>query len=523
LNRARALVFLTLAVLIPGTAGFAFAADTAPANPMAVDIVARLRAAAQAEPDPSKRAAVLRAAASELPRGLYPPVLDLLIPAPPDTHDREIARAIFLRWAWETPDYAAAWAAAAPRGPFRQEALAEAAGRWAEKQPGEVASWSETLPPRETAWVRSSVSALLHRLRSPALAAWDEAIRPPVRLAVYGLEHDHARLLFPSLAGRRDVVLVGVIESDPAEIAYYEQHFHLDPHLFYPSLAALRAATPAIDAVAVFTSTFRHREAVEQCAPLGIDVMMEKPFAMDLAAARAMRDAARRGGIDLIVNYETSWYPSTRQAHEWVDRDHVLGPVRKILVRDGNGGPLSPAIDCTPFFKRWLLDPARGGGALLDFGCYGADLVTWMMEGREPTSVTAVTQHFQAALPAAVEDEATVIVTYPDAQAIIQASWNWPYGRKDMEIYGENGSLKAPGRDVLLERHGERGSEVQSEPPALQGPDRDSLSYLVAVVRKRIRPSGLASVETNMVVTEILDAARESARTGRRVEVGTGP
>lgn len=486
---------------------------------MAVEIVARLRAAAQGEPDQAKRKAILRAAADELPRGLLPAILNLLVPPPPNNPDREIARAIFLRWAWETPDYAAAWAVASPPSPFRQEAMAEAAGRWAEKHPEQVARWSETLRPRETAWVRSSVSALLRRLRSPALADWEAAISPPVRLAVYGLEHDHARLLFPSLAGRRDVVLVGVIESDPAEIAYYEQHFHLDPRLFHPSLAALRQATPAVDAAAVFTSTLRHREAVEQCAPLGIDVMMEKPFAVDLAAARAMRDAARRGGIDLVVNYETSWYPSTRQAHELVDRDHILGPVRKILVQDGNGGPLSPAIDCTPFFKRWLLDPAQGGGALLDFGCYGADLVTWMMQGRRPTSVTAVTQHYQAALPPGVEDEATVIVTYPGAQAIIQASWDWPFGRKDMEIYGDLGSLEAPRRDELLQRQGEHASEVAVDPPALEGADRDSLSYLVAVVRKRIRPSGLASVETNMVVTEILDAARESARTGRRVDL----
>jgi len=53
----------------------------------------------------------------------------------------------------------------------------------------------------------------------------------------------------------------------------------------------------------------------------------------------------------------------------------------------------------------------------------------------------------------------------------------------------------------------------------LQGAQVDPLSYLAAVVRKEIKPSGLSSLEVNMIVTEILDAARESARTRKRVEL----
>lgn len=484
---------------------------------MAVEIVGRLRVAAR-EPDAGKRKAVLRQAADELPRGLYPAILNLLVPIPPNNHDLDIAEAVFLRWAWETPDYAARWAQASPPEPFRMRALAEAASRWAERRPDQAARWTETLRPQDATWVRSAVTRFLRQTKSPALGAWAAEMSPPVRLAVYGLEHDHARLLFPSLKGRRDVTLVGIVETDPAEIAYYRKHFQLAADLFYPSLAALRAAT-AVDAVAAFTSTLRHREVVEQCAKLGIDVMVEKPFAVDLAAARAMSEAARRGGIDVIVNYETSWYPSNHLAFDLVHRQHALGEVRKILVMDGNAGPLSPAIDCTPFFKRWLTDAALGGGARLDFGCYGADLVTWMMEGRRPSSVTAVLRHLQPALPAGVEDDATIVLTYPDAEAVILASWDWPFGRKDMEIYGTAGSLKGRGGDSLLERRGERSPDAALDLPSLQGAEHDSLAELVAVVRKQARPDAFSSVETNMVVAEILDAAKESARTGHSISL----
>jgi predicted dehydrogenase len=338
----------------------------------------------------------------------------------------------------------------------------------------------------------------------------------PVRLAVVGLVHDHARLLFPMLAGRSDVQLVGIVEPDREVVGYYKSHFHLDDALFYPDLGSLLAKT-RVQAVATFTSTADHRRVVEMCAPLGIDVMMEKPLAASLEDARAISAAAARGGIQVVVNFETTWYPSNRLAFDLVNRRHAIGDVRKILVQDGNQGP--QGIKTTPYFFRWLTDPAQGGGALRDFGCYGADLVTWLMEGRRPTSVLAVTQNFQGAIYPRVEDESTIILTYPSAQAIIQASWNWPFGRKDMEIFGTNGSASVPGRDVVRIRVAD-SAEKALQAPALQPPENDQLAYLAAVVRRQIRPSGLSSLELNLVVTEILDAARESARTGRRVDLG---
>ncbi|HTG43220.1 MAG TPA: Gfo/Idh/MocA family oxidoreductase, partial [Verrucomicrobiae bacterium] len=176
-------------------------------------------------------------------------------------------------------------------------------------------------------------------------------------------------------------------------------------------------------------------------------------------------------------------------------------------------------IGCSEDFLRWLTDPAlNGGGALTDFGCYGADLITWLMKGERPASVFAVTQQIKPAIYPKVDDEATIVLTYPHAQGIIQASWNWPYDRKDMEIYGQSGQLLVPRRDALKIRSGNT-SEKDQVPSPLPGAMADPLSYLAAVVRGEVTPSGLSSVEINMVVTEILDAARKSAQTGQRVEL----
>ena len=160
----------------------------------------------------------------------------------------------------------------------------------------------------------------------------------------------------------------------------------------------------------------------------------------------------------------------------------------------------------------------NGGGALNDFGCYGADLATWLMDGHRPVSVQAVTQHIKPDVYPKVEDDATIVITYTKAQAILQASWNWPFDRKDLEIYGRTGYVLVPRSNLLRVRLANKNEESEIVPVALTGPEADPISYLAAVVRKEIIPSGLSSLSVNLTVVEILDAAHESARTGKRID-----
>ena len=105
-------------------------------------------------------------------------------------------------------------------------------------------------------------------------------------------------------------------------------------------------------------------------------------------------------------------------------------------------------IGVGPEFLNWLTDPQQNGaGALFDFGCYGVDLATWIMHGELPLTVTAVTLHIKPEIYPNVDDDSTIVLTYPHAQAIIQGSWNWPFNRKDMEVYGANGYVDTVYRD----------------------------------------------------------------------------
>jgi predicted dehydrogenase len=200
----------------------------------------------------------------------------------------------------------------------------------------------------------------------------------------------------------------------------------------------------------------------------------------------------------------------------------TIGPIRKVVVHDGHEGPKEIGVD--PEFLEWLTDPVKNGaGALMDFGCYGANLSTWLMQGRRPISVTAVTQQIKPGVYPKVDDEATIVLTYPESQTIIQASWNWPFSRKDMEVYGATGYIIAKNNNDITYRAAGKRTESSMTVAARKTPYNDPFSFFKAVVRKEIMmdDKDLSSLAINMVVMEILDAAKRSAKEGKTINLGT--
>ncbi len=337
-----------------------------------------------------------------------------------------------------------------------------------------------------------------------------------LRMVVVGLEHGHANGFFRRV-DTSAVEIVGISESDPAVVEKYFDRYELDTSLHYESLdKMLKAVKP--DAAAVFTNTKAHLDVVRACAPMGVHVMVEKPLAIDSNDAREMAQLARKHNIHLLTNYETTWYATTQEILQ-MEQAETLGETRKIVIHDGHRGPAE--INVPPEFWRWLSDPElNGGGAIMDFGCYGANIMTAMMNNQRPLSVTAVTQTIKPEIYKQVDDEATIILEYPSAQGIIQASWNWPISRKDVELYGRTGQLKSVDATKMFVQVSQRKrmEEVILHRP--EAPMHDPYVYFAAVVRGEIDPKGdLSSLENGLITMEILDAARESARTGCTVEL----
>jgi len=226
----------------------------------------------------------------------------------------------------------------------------------------------------------------------------------------------------------------------------------------------------------------------------------------------------RIAGLDLT--HQTGTVPAGLSLHFVAGRQlfldllfQLIGEIGKMIVHSGHQGPKE--IGCSADFLNWLTDPVKnGGGAVVDFGCYGANLMTWLMNGKAPISVSAVLKHIKPDVYPKVDDDATILLEYPGAIGIIEASWNWPFGIKDMEVFGKKGYLHALNGNNIEQRDTDKYYKVEVKPYIY----RDYLSYISAVLKGDVNNSNdLSSLENNLIVVRILEAARQSAATGKKI------
>jgi predicted dehydrogenase len=355
-------------------------------------------------------------------------------------------------------------------------------------------------------------------MRTPLLilliCLYASSFAQPLKVAVAGISHGHSAWIL-GYKNKDSIQVAGIFEPDTALARRAAKRYGLSPSILYTNLAQMLDAVKP-EAVLAFGSIYSHLTVVEACAPRGIHVMVEKPLAVSNAHAQRMDSLARKYKIHLLTDYETSWYPSVAKTFQLTLDSNYIGRVRKVVIHDGHPGPKE--IGCGPEFLSWLTDPVlNGGGALVDFGCYGANLMTRLMKGQQPIAVTAVTRQYKPNIYPKVDDDATIIVDYPDAQCIIQASWNWPWNRKDMEVYGESGYIFAPDKNTLQLRQKSVSTRhiTAQDIPVYEDP----FKYLADVLRGKIQvePYGLYALPNNLTVVKILEAAKESARTGKKV------
>lgn len=337
------------------------------------------------------------------------------------------------------------------------------------------------------------------------------------KIAVAGMDHGHVFSILKKME-RPDVEFVGFYEANTELSGRYTREFNIDPSIIYDDLNTMLDDVQP-DGVVAFSSIFHHLEAVQACAPRGIHVMVEKPLAVSMDHANKMESLAKQHDIHLLTHYETTWYASNHEVYRQINGGKI-GNILKVVVHDGHRGPQE--IGCNPEFLAWLTDPVlNGGGAIVDFGCYGVNLVTWLLKNQRPLSVTGITQTNKPEIYPNVDDESLIILTYPKMQAIIQGSWNWAFSRKDMEVYGQTGYTHAIDSTTIRTRTAQASPEESIVLDPRPAPFDDPFSYFGAVIWGDIvvTEHDLSNLANNLIVVEILDAARQSARTGQRVDL----
>ena len=337
-----------------------------------------------------------------------------------------------------------------------------------------------------------------------------------LRLAIVGLDHDHVWGILRDIAEVPQAKLVAIAEPRAELVSKAKSRVPASVKFYPDYVTMLDAARP--QAVIITTENDHHLAIVRACAKRHINVEMEKPMATTAADAREMEKLATAAHIKLMVNYFNNWLPSYQQLHQQVEQGKV-GPIHQLVSQYGHQGPRE--IGTSKEFAAWLYDPVKnGGGALMDFGCYGAALALWL-KGR-PTRVFARSLKLKVQQHNAVEDDAVIVLEYPDGTAVLEPSWDWPFTMERIQVFGPHGSLLALPDALLFRGYNVRASaqspDGQPEKLLTLPPDRlNPIAYLVEAIQQDRPITGLLSGRLNVQVNEILDAAKESIRTGKPV------
>ncbi len=328
----------------------------------------------------------------------------------------------------------------------------------------------------------------------------------PIRLGVAGLHHDHVWRLLEAAAAHPGFEIVAASDPYPRLRERFAAEYRLPVHERYDPVLG----DPALDAFLICADNRTSAELAVAASALGKHVLVEKPMAADLDGARRMLETSRSHGTVLMINWPYAWWPALRHGLR-LAREGTLGRIWHVRYRGCHRGPEN--VGCSPEFTGWLFDPARnGGGALMDYCCYGANLAGLLLE--HPQSVTGFTATVtRRDFP--VEDNATLIVRYPEAMATLEASWSETGHLTAYRtvIQGTEGTflIEPHGGGRLIHATDESPEGVLIEVPELDPEDSEPMAHFHAAVRHGAALHPLCAPETGFQAQRILEAGARAA------------
>ena len=274
-----------------------------------------------------------------------------------------------------------------------------------------------------------------------------------------------------------------------------------------------------IDIALVCAENAYHPVVMEKILRRGIHVVVEKPLAVSMGGALRITRASREGGAKVITNWPSAWYPSVRMAKVLVDSGEI-GKLFKFYYRNQDSqGPFSYGQIMTDIEKgrEWWYQADMGGGAMLDYCCYGACMSCWFT-GEAPQAAYGLKANFDSPYGSA-DDYASITVRFPGSVALLEGSWttvsggvpNGPllYGLKGTLVVRLNGDV-----EVYKTRHSEKPDKIIKADPLPEGREtlaKETIHHLDT--GEPLFP--MLDSPLNMGAMSILDAGARSAKSGK--------
>ena len=322
----------------------------------------------------------------------------------------------------------------------------------------------------------------------------------PLRVAVVGAWHVHAKDYARRTAEHPDAELVAVWDDDPDRGAGLAAELGVELTGDLPSLLA----RDDLDGITVTTSTVTHREVMLAAVAAGKHVFAEKLLAPTVAEAEEILAAARAAGVQVVVSLPRLYHGSTAATVDVVDSG-ALGRLTYARVRLSHDGATAG------WLPERFFDPAEAiGGALTDLGCHPVYLVQRIL-GSTPDTVSAT---YRSLTGREVDDHAVVTMGYADgAIGVVEAGFVSanPF---TIEVFGTDGSLAysdATG-DLLVSVAGEGGAWHAVPIPAHTP---DAYDRWVGAIRSGTEVTD--NLDRAVELTRLVVAANDAARTGRTI------
>ncbi len=335
-----------------------------------------------------------------------------------------------------------------------------------------------------------------------------------LRIGVLGLTHDHIWDNLPQLAKLKDAELVAAQDLHDPLLERAAKEFGAEP--FHSHEELLDRAD--VDAVFVYGDNASGVEMAEDAAAAGVHLMIEKPLAADLEGADYLLAAVRANKVRCMVNWPFSWWPQLQKALAMAKAGDI-GDVWEVKYRAAHEGPRE--MGCSQYFSDWLYDDElNGGGAFIDYCCYGALLAQHLMG--MPTRVSATVGRFVKE-DIMVEDNGVLVMTYPNGLALAEASWTQVgyFHTYTPVIYGTKGALMIEPRDGgklwKADAKNPMGKEIKVAKPAPHL--RNASANFVHCLRTGEDFYALGDVRLCRDTQEILEAGLIAAEAGEEVSL----
>ena len=279
---------------------------------------------------------------------------------------------------------------------------------------------------------------------------------------------------------------------------------------------------PAIDVVSVCTPSGHHHEVVLAAAKAGKHVLCEKPLDVTLDKIDMMIAATRKAKVKLSGVFQRRTFEQSKLLKKTIES----GKLGKLVLGDAylKYNRTAAYYKSAGWRATWELD---GGGALMNQGIHGIDLINWMMGGI--SSVYAKCDTRVHAIP--VEDTALAIVTFKNgARGVIEGTTSiWPGMETRFEVSGSKGSVILEEAEFKLwEIEGEK-EKPSPEGPAIKGnahsdPKAIAASGHIAHVKDMVEAikegrDPMVTGEEGRKAVQLILAIYESSKKGKEVKI----